>query len=303
MSEEGSPITWIIDEYKLTINYPNKIYWPENNITKIQLLEYYKQMAHTMLPYFNNRPITLHYFPKGIENDLQFYKRNITNVPTDIIKLVEYDEKSQDKVINIPIVESVAGLLYFASKGVIEFHLWNATYPHLNNPDIAVFDLDIDTKNNFNSALEVALILNKYLEEFNLKSYCKTTGGTGLHIYVPILPKYTHEQVRFWVKSVGQTLSEQHPNKITTKTISGKTHESSKVTIDYLQNTISRTMIAPYSVRGYKNAPVSTPLSWEEIKIGHFLPKDFNLKTMPSRIQKTGDLFKEVLTLKQELPI
>jgi bifunctional non-homologous end joining protein LigD len=272
-------------------------------LTKIDLLQYYKAVSSVMLPYFKRRPVTLHYYPRGVDNELQFYKRNITKVPNDSVTLVSYQEKSQDKTISLPIISSKAGLLYFASKGVVEFHLWNAKYPHFNQPDFAVFDLDIDNLNNFNLVLDVALILKEYLSKKALICFCKTTGGTGLHVYVPIINKYSNKQVRLWVKSVGDELSKKYPNKITIKSVGGKTHASNKVNIDYMQNTISRTMVAPYSVRGYKKAPVSTPLLWTEVENGNFLPENFNMNTIPQRIIKMGDIFKDVLKLKQNLPI
>ncbi len=303
MPIEGEPITWVIDNQTIEIKYPKKLYWKDSGISKIELVEYYKNMADIMLPYFKNRPITLHYFPRGIDNSLQFYKRNVTHVPKDIVKLVSYKEKSQDKVISLPVIFSAVGLLYFAAKGVIEFHLWNSKYTSFEMPDIAVFDLDIDSISNFKQVVKVALIINNYLNELNLVSFCKTTGGTGLHVYVPINPIYNHQQVRDWVRFVGEELSGKYPDLITTKSIGRKTHISNKVTIDYLQNTISRTMISPYSVRGYKNATVSTPLLWDELKNNDFLPEDFNLKTIPKRLAEIGDVFKGVLTVKQELPV
>lgn len=303
MPQEGLPINWLIDNYPIEIKSPNTLFWSELNLTKLDLLDYYKAVSEVMLPYFENRPITLHYYPRGVDNGLQFYKRNVTSVPNDSIRLVNYQEKSQDKTIDLPIITSKAGLLYFASKGVVEFHLWNAKYPDFNHPDFAVFDLDIDNLSNFNLVLEVALILKNYLNNKSLTCFCKTTGGTGLHVYVPIINNYSNKQVRLWVKSVGEELSKKYPHKITIKREDGKTHTSNKVNIDYLQNTISRTMVAPYSVRGYTSAPVSTPLLWDEVEEGNFLPKHFNIKTVPQRLLKIGDIFNEVLSLKQNLPV
>jgi bifunctional non-homologous end joining protein LigD len=303
MPQEGLPINWMVDNYEIEIKSPNTVFWTEMKLTKIDLLQYYKAVSSVMLPYFKRRPVTLHYYPRGVDNELQFYKRNITKVPNDSVTLVSYQEKSQDKTISLPIISSKAGLLYFASKGVVEFHLWNAKYPHFNQPDFAVFDLDIDNLNNFNLVLDVALILKEYLSKKALICFCKTTGGTGLHVYVPIINKYSNKQVRLWVKSVGDELSKKYPNKITIKSVGGKTHASNKVNIDYMQNTISRTMVAPYSVRGYKKAPVSTPLLWTEVENGNFLPENFNMNTIPQRIIKMGDIFKDVLKLKQNLPI
>ena len=122
-----------------------------------------------------------------------------------------------------------------------------------------------------------------------------------MHVYVPIVPKYSFEFVREWVKNISMELEKQHPKLITTQRVGGKTHSNDKVTIDFLQNVVSRNTVAPYSIRGYANAPVSTPLSWETIKKGEFSPKDFNIKNVPKRLKKVGDLFSEVLSNKQHI--
>ena len=300
--EEGNPVFWQIDGYNLEIKYPNKPYFPQVHIHKLETVSYYRDIASIMLPYLKDRPATLHYFPRGVEGGVSFYKRDLKNAPSEIIKLVPYDELTQDKTILVPIINTKAGLLYFASKGVIEFHLWNTTYTNYQTPDFAVFDLDIESLTDFGLVLKASLVLKEELDKLKVKSFIKTSGGTGLHVYVPVKAIYTHEQVREWVKNVGKILMEKHSDFITVNRIGGKTHTNGMVTIDYLQNAISRSMVAPYSLRATPKATVSTPLSWKEVAEGNFLPTDFTLKTVPKRIAEKGDLFAGVLTEKQELP-
>ena len=300
--DEGKPIIWHIDNYNLEIKYPNKPYFPDIQVTKLETINYYRNIAEVLLPYLHNRPATLHYFPRGIKG-VSFYKRDLKDAPTNIIDLVPYKELTQDKTILIPIINTKAGLLYFASKGVIEFHLWNTIFPDFEKPDFAVFDLDIENLSAFDLVLKTSLLLKKELDFLNLKSFIKTSGGTGLHIYVPIKPIYTHLQVRNWIKNIGKILMKKHPDFITVNRIGGKTHSNNLVTIDYLQNAISRCMVAPYSLRAQPKATVSTPLAWEEVAKGNFLPTDFTIKTVPERLAEKGDLFQGVLTTKQELPV
>ncbi|UAM98568.1 non-homologous end-joining DNA ligase [Polaribacter litorisediminis] len=302
--DKEKPIIWNVRGYELQITHPNKVYWPKEGYTKLDILQYYFDMAPTLLPYFKDRPVTLHYFPKGIE-ELSFYKRNFEDEEEDenLFHTIAYEEISQDKTIRVPLIDSAAGLLFFASRGGFEFHLWSSKATNYSYPDMAIFDFDVNENVAFETVLQAASYLNELLNSMNLKSYPKTTGGSGLHVYVPIVPKYSFKEVREWVKRINDTLAKKYPNLITTQKKSKKTHISNKVTVDYLQNVISRNTAAPYTVRAYPNAPVSAPLTWKEVKNGGFLPKDFNIKTMPKRVEKLGDLFSEVLSIKQQIKI
>ncbi|MCF6294234.1 MAG: non-homologous end-joining DNA ligase [Flavobacteriaceae bacterium] len=293
-------ITWHIDGDELLISHPQKLYWPKEGYTKIDVLNYYRTISTTILPYFKDRPVTLHYFPRGIEG-FSFYKRNFEN--ESLIRTASYKEVSQDKTIQVPLIDSSSGLLWLASRGGIEFHLWSSKMPNSTYPDIAIFDFDINENVNFKNVLQAAMYLNKLLNTMNLKSYPKTSGGTGLHVYVPIVSEYSFKFVREWVKKISDILADKYPALITTQRESGKTHKSNKVTIDYLQNVISRNTAAPYTVRAYSSAPISTPLSWDEVKKGGFTPKSFTIKNVPDRVAKLGDLFSDVLTNKQQLPL
>jgi len=298
---EGNPIKWQIDGQELLISYPEKLYWPKDGLTKLDLLNYFKAISATILPYFKNRPATLHYFPRGIEG-FSFYRRNFEDKDQYLIRTIPYKEISQEKTIHVPLIDSQASLLWLASKGAVEFHLWGSKTPDYEHPDIAIFDLDVSRDIIFERVLEAAWYLHELLESMNLKGYPKTSGGTGLHVYVPIKTQYSFEFVRNWVKSIGEQLAVDHLNLISTSKDKGATHKSNKIIVDYMQNVVSRNTAAPYTVRAYEKAPVSTPLSWNEIKKGKIKPTDFTIKNIPDRVAKLGDLFSDVLTKKQQLP-
>lgn len=302
-NKEETTIIWNIDSYKLFISHPQKLYWPKAGYTKLDLLRYYKDIFPTLLPYLKDRPVTMHYFPRGIES-FSFYKRDFEQKEENekLFHTVPYKEISQDKIIHVPLIDSKAALLWMVSKGGIEFHLWSSIMPAYTHPDIVIFDLDINRDGDFNTVLQTAGYLNELLVTMDLHAYPKTSGGTGLHVYVPIITEYSFEFVRKWVKSIADKLANNYPKLITTLKDGHKTHQSNKVTIDYLQNVVSRNTAAPYTVRAYPGAPVSTPLTWDEVKKGGFLPKDFNIKNIPDRILKLGDLYSKVLTNKQRLP-
>ena len=301
--EELSEV-WDIDGNELKISKPNKLYWPKEGYTKLDLLKYYRTMAPLLLPYLKDRPVTMHFFPRGIE-DFSFYKRNFSDEKKEhnLFKTEAYTEKSQDKVIEVLMINSTFGIIYFAAKGGIEFHLWSAKFPKYERPDLAIFDLDVRNVSNFKNVLKVAGYLNKLLVSNNIKAYPKTSGGTGMHVYVPIVPEYSYETTRAWVQSISVKLADKYPNLITISRDGNKTHTSNKVNIDHMQNVTSRNTVAPYSVRAYPKAPVSTPLTWDEVKKGGFVPSDFNIKNIPKRVEKLGDLFAEVLKHKETLPL
>ncbi|MEJ2114442.1 MAG: NUMOD1 domain-containing DNA-binding protein, partial [Flavobacteriaceae bacterium] len=154
-------IIWDIDGYDLEISNPQKLYWPKEGFTKMNVLNYYKNISAILLPYFKNRPATLHYFPWGIKG-FSFYKRNFedSDKKGKLFRVSSYKEISQEKTIQVPLIDSAAGLLWFASKGGFEFHLWSSKMPNYNKPDIAIFDLDTNKYTPFKSILKASLYLN-----------------------------------------------------------------------------------------------------------------------------------------------
>ncbi len=298
---EGLPIHWQIDGFDIEIKYPGKLYWPDEKITKLELVTYYRDIAATMMPYLEKRPVTLRYFPRGIHK-ISFYKRDYSAPIPGLIDTYPYEEISQNKTINVPVVASRAGIVYLASKGCIEFHTWASLITDIFHPTWAVFDLDIPTREDFPMILEAALKLHDFLAEKGIESFAKTSGGSGMHVYVPIKTQYTFSEVKDWVKKVGEQLQTQYPELFTLPKKRNRTHDSDQVVIDYMQNVITRNTASVYTVRAKPGAPVSTPVSWEEVKEKSFKPQDFNLKTVPERVKQKGDLFKDVLNLKQDLP-
>ena len=299
---EGAPVYWEIEGHQIEIKYPGKIFWPEENITKIELVAYYKEIADVMMPHLHLRPVTLRYFPRGIHK-VSFYKRDFSHPVPGLIDTYPYQEISQDKIINVPVIAGKAGIVYLASKGCIEFHTWSSIITDIYHPTWVVIDLDTTHRKDFKKILKASLLLRDYFLNLNLKSFVKTSGGTGLHIYIPVQPVYEFKQIRDWLAGVGIEMFEKYPEIFSLPKKQNKTHDTDKVVIDYMQNTITRNTASVYTVRAKPGATVSTPLSWEEVTEGKVKPSDFTLKTVPQRIKEKGDLFKDVLTLQQKLPI
>lgn len=291
--------TWQVDGRNITVSNVQKLFWSEDKISKGEMLAYYRQMAPIMLPYFLDRPVTTRVFPNGIHG-FAYYRRDMPENAPDWLRCADYKPLTTDKVIQVPLIDDAAGLLWLANQGGIEFHLWASRLPDLAEPDMAIFDLDVGEKADFGDVRQAALRLREALTAVNLLSCVKTSGGTGLHVYVPLAPGYTFDFVREWVKGVAIQLEAAHPDLLAVA--HGRTHTGQKVTIDYAQNSIGRNTAAPYTLRARPGAPVSTPLTWDEVADGRVAPSDFTISTLPERVQKKGDLFRSVLDGNQKLP-
>lgn len=276
-----------------------KLFWPEDGLTKTDMLRYYEQVAPALLAHCRGRPVTLHVFPDGISGT-SFYRRDLPeNAPT-WMRSVDYQPETTGRTIQLPLIHSRAGLLWFAGEGSIEFHLWPCRRPRLDRPDQAIFDLDPGEGATFADVRRAALHLRGALEQLGLRSYPKTSGGRGLHVYLPLARRYTFDVVRAWVKALAEQLAASHPRLVAVA--HGATHKGRQVTIDHAQNSVGRNTAAPYTLRAYRAAPVSTPLTWDEVEVGRLVPADLTLRTVPERLQRRGDLFAGALEANQYLP-
>ena len=269
----------------------DKIYYPEDGYTKGDLLHYYDTVAPLLLPYLKDRPLSLKRYPNGIHQPFFFQKNTPETYPVwlrtetiDDIRYVLADDKPS--------------LMYLANLGCIDQNPWMSRVGSLGFPDFILIDVD-PYHCAFAKVVEAALLVKEKLDKIGLKGYPKTTGGDGLHIYVPIKPHYTYEQARTFAEVIARLLALERPDLFTTPR-SVAAREKNKVYFDYLQIAESKTISAPYVARAYPGAPVSTPLTWDELTPG-LLPSHFNIKNAPARFAKQGDLFAPVLKRPQEL--
>jgi len=279
-----------IDGINVPISNPEKLYWPESGLLKYDLLDYYIQMGHWMLPYLIDRPQNMHRHPNGI-NDAGFYQKDHEHLPDWVATEAIYS-KSADKTIDYLLCQNEVTLVYMANLGCIEINPWHSRVHVLDSPDYAIIDLDPSPKNTFSQVLETALVAKSILDGAKVKSYCKTSGSRGLHIYIPLGGGYTYKEAVNFTKLICIYIHEHLP-KLTTMERSLK-KRGPKIYLDYLQNRKGQTIVAPYSVRPKVGATVSTPVTWQEVKKG-FEIKDFHIKNLPQRLHKKGDLFKGLL--------
>lgn len=291
--------TWYVDGREVIVSNLSKVFWPEDYLTKEDMLRYYQMVAPTMLPYLKDRPVTLRVFPDGVRG-FSYYRRDAPEHAPVWLRYVDYQPETSTRLIQLPLIDDAAGLLWLANEGAIEFHSWASCVTNLEQPDMVILDLDPGDEATFCEVLQAALRLRDALDALNVRSYPKTSGGRGLHVYLPLESGYTFEEVRMWVKTLAEQLAISYPDLIAVA--HGATHRGRQVTIDHAQNSIGRNTAAPYTLRAQPGAPVSAPLSWSEVEAGQIRPTDLNLRTMSERLQKVGDLFAPVLQGAQRLP-
>jgi bifunctional non-homologous end joining protein LigD len=273
--------------------------WPEDGVTREDLLAYYQDIAPVMLPHLADRPVTLRTYPEGIDGP-SFYKRDLPENAPPWLRAVDYTGQSTTRTIQVPLIDDAAGLVWFANTGTIEFHGWSARAPHLDQPDQAIFDLDPGESATFADVLQAALLVREALDQDGVQGYPKTSGRQGMHVHVPLAPGATYPEVRAWVKRIAERLEASHDGLVAVAR--GATHRGESVTIDYAQNSIARNTAAPYTVRAARGATVAAPLSWQEVEDGAVRPGDFTLRTMRERVATHGDLLAPVLQGGQHLP-
>ena len=297
---ENASMTWILDDHDLELNHPDKILWPDDGITREDLLAYYRDIAPVMLPHLADRPVTLRTYPEGIDGS-SFYKRDLPDTAPSWLRSVDYTGQSTTRTIQVPLIDNSAGLVWFANAGTIEFHGWTACAPYLDQPDQAIFDLDPGDSATFADVLRAALLVREALAEDGVHGYPKTSGRQGMHVHVPLERGASYPAVRTWVKGIAERLEARHDGAIAVAR--GATHRGESVTIDYAQNSIARNTASPYTVRAAPGATVAAPLRWQEVEEGVVRPGDFTLRTMRERIATHGDLLAPVLQGGQQLPL
>lgn len=279
-----------INGHELKFTNLSKVYWPKEKYTKRDMLNYYYQAAPYILPYLKDRPQSLNRFPNGIEGK-SFYHKDVTASAPGWIKMEPYTTAEGEKK-NFLVPEDEAAILYMANLGAIEMNPWNSTIHKEDYPDWCLIDLDPAAKTTFDQVIDVALVTKEVLDEMGVKGYVKTSGSTGIHIYIPLAAKYDYDQCQLLGKVIATQVHHILPEITSIERIIK--NRRGKLYIDYLQNRPKATLAAPYSLRPKAGATVSMPLHWEEVKKGLKM-KDFTIANAMERIKSEGDIFKPVL--------
>ncbi len=276
---------------KVSLTNLQKLFWPELGKTKRDLLLYYGAVAPVLIPHLKERAMVMKRYPNGIEGKFFFMKRTPEYKPAWLETCsIEHGSGS---IIDFPIVQDLASLLWIVNLGCIDLNPWYARCDDVNRPDFLHFDLDPVEPAGFVEVRRVALLVRAYLEKRRVSSYAKTTGSRGIHIYVAIERGPLQKEVWRVAKAIAIELAKQYPAEITSEYRVAQ-RPAGRVLVDYNQNAWGRTLASVYSVRPKPEATVSTPVSWEEVEAG-IDPASLTMDTVPERVREHGDLFKAVL--------
>ncbi len=267
-----------------------KILFPQDNITKGDLINYYKMIAPTMLPHIKDRPVTMHRFPNGIGKNGNyaegFYQKDIGDYFPDWVKRVEV-QKQEGGHNTYVICNDAATLVYLANQACITPHIWLSRIPKLDYPDKMIFDLD-PGKNDFTLVKQTALTLRELLETLGLNSFAMTTGSRGMHVIVALNRHHQFDEVRLCARAIANHLvTLEGGKKLTTEIRLDKRND--RMFIDTTRNAFAQTTVAPYGVRALAGAPVATPVTWEEVEKATLTAQQFTIKNIEKRLDIIGD--------------
>src|SRR5437763_3493827 len=279
-----------IGDRELRLSNLNKIFWPDEGYTKGDLIAYYLNVAPLILPHLRGRPLTLKRMPDGATGPFFYEKSAPSHVPDWIGRCQVLSDDAKKGVIDYMTIDDEAGVLFMANLGCIEFHPLHSRCEDVEHPDYLFFDLDPFPPYTYEDVLTVARHIKVLLDQLGMTGYPKTSGATGLQIYVPVQHgKFTYEQTRAFVGACGRLIENADKDRVTMAwRVSDRT---GKVFIDHNMNRQGANISAAYSLRPEPRAPVSTPLSWEEVEEGGFEPADFRIENVWERFDEVGDLF------------
>ena len=274
-----------VEGRRLKVSNLSKVFWPDIDATKGELLRYYASVAPAILPVVADRPLTLERYPNGITGEMFYQQRAPESVPAGVRTVeLELEGERVDRLIG----GDLYTLLYTTQLAAIAQHVWPSRVPHVDEIDYTILDLDPGENVPFEAVVETALAVRDQLQRLGLRGYPKTSGGTGLHVVIPLQAGTSYETARLLAELVAQLVARSRPELTTVQRVVSR--RGARVYLDFLQNRRGATVASAYSARPRPGAPVSAPLSWIELE-GELKPESFNIRTMSERIAAVGDLW------------
>jgi bifunctional non-homologous end joining protein LigD len=297
LPHDAKEATREIDGRSLKLSNLNKVFYPDEGYAKRDVLNYYEEVADFILPHLKDRPLSLKRYPNGIKEEF-FFQKNVAGKFPPWMRTELIPSEHAGRPIRYAFAEDRSSLLYLVNLGCIDQNPWMSRVPTLENPDFVLIDLD-PQECPFERIVDAALLVKETLDRIGLAGYPKTTGGDGLHIYIPVAPVYTYDETRTFAELMARLALQENPDLFTTPRAVAR-RKKGRVYFDYLQNGFSKTIAAPYVLRAYPGAPVAAPLEWGEVKHG-LSPAQFHIANAPERFETKGDLFAGVLTKPQRI--
>lgn len=284
---EGDDLTFAIGKKRVGLTNLSKVFWPDDGYTKRDLLQYYLDVAPVLVPHLRERAMVMKRYPNGVTGDFFFMKRTPPKHP-DWLQTCRIEHGSGN-VIDFPIIDDAAALMWVINLGCIDLNPWYARCDDYDRPDYLHFDLDPVAGSTFATVRKVALAVHEALEALAMPNYAKTTGSKGIHVYIPIVRGPTQKEVWTFAKALAQTIERNYP-KVATAVYTVAKRPAGTVLVDYNQNRWGSTLASVYSIRPRPRAPVSMPVTWDEIEAGVEID-DFTLANARDRITERGDLW------------
>jgi bifunctional non-homologous end joining protein LigD len=296
LTADAAELSLTVNGHQLKFTNLKKVFYPADGYTKRDVVNFYAAVSGLLVPHLEGRPLSLKRYPNGISADF-FFQKEIPSTFPDWLHTedVPTDETSTTRMV---IADDKAALLYLANLGCIDQNPWMSRWGSLEHPDFVLIDLD-PYHCGYDRIIEAAQLVREKLELIGLAGYPKTTGGNGMHVYIPLAPRYTYAQTRTLAELLSRWVTGERADLFTTpRTVAAR--EKGKVYFDWMQNAEGKTISAPYVLRAHPGAPVATPLGWDEVRPG-LKPQQFHIGNVLRRFDRVGDLFADVLKKPQEM--
>ncbi|SEG08915.1 bifunctional non-homologous end joining protein LigD [Saccharopolyspora kobensis] len=303
LDELGAKGRWRVDGRDLALTNLDKVLFPgldgEAPVTKRDLIRYHALIAPVMLPYLDGRPLNSHRFPDGVEKP-GFWHKEVPGHAPDWLQRWRYPDADPDDTQWYLVPDSVAALAWLANYAALELHAWTSRAADVQHPTWALFDIDPGSRTTFEEVLVLARLHRTAMEHLGVVARPKVTGQRGIQIWVPVEPRYTYAETRAWVEQVSRAVGNAVPDLVSWAWT--KAERRGRARLDYTQNVINKTLVAPYSARPRPGAPVSVPLEWEELDDPELTPDRWTIRTVLDRVAAAGDPFAPLLEVQQQLP-
>jgi bifunctional non-homologous end joining protein LigD len=282
---------------RVSLTSLDRVYWPDEGLIKFDLLSYYLKIGPRILPFLKDRPAILQRYPRGIRAPM-FFQQDLESAPA-FIKTVRLTNQ-EGRELNYAVYTTLASLLHFVNLGTIEQHPWHSTVKHLDRPDYLMLDLD-PKEAPWKNVLDVAMVCKEVLDELGLPAFPKTSGSSGIHVYLPLKPKYDFGKIAEVATALANEVAQRAPKIATTQRSLAK-RQKQQVYVDAMQNARGKTIAAIYSARAKPGATVSMPLTWKQVQKGVKI-SDFTIKNAPVLLKKSSDAWSKFFDSRQELKL
>jgi bifunctional non-homologous end joining protein LigD len=304
LDELGAKGKWQVGGHELALTNLDKVLFPPRDeqdepITKRDLIRYHAVVAPTMLPYIHDRPLNTNRFPNGVDKP-GFWHKEVPSHAPEWLQRWHYDDADPDETQWYMVPDSVAALAWLANYGAVELHAWTSSAADVHAPTWALFDIDPGPDTSFDDILVLARLHRTALDHLGVEARPKVSGQRGIQIWVPVEPRYTYAETRGWVETVSKAIGRTVPDMVSWAW--RKDERRGKARLDYTQNVINKTLVAPYSARPRPGAPVSVPIEWDELDDPDLAPDRWTIRTVLDRLETVGDPFATLLDVEQELP-